>query len=191
MAEKTYLHCECCGKSTERKSSSQRYCPECAVWQHKKKTMLRAEQRAKLGPVINRACERCGREIEHAKLNQHFCADCAEAAHRERLKADREKYHAPESEPKKDYTFLTPTAAPPEWSLKGKSADQVTVEARALELSYGQYSAYCSSGLIVQYCRARGVDGVDTVKKAWKEFRQHQKLLHEGRPKQHTSSGTA
>lgn len=189
MAEKVYLRCECCGKCTERRSGTQRFCPECAIWQKKKRYLCSKPREKKLEPAENRHCERCGQKIENARGNQRFCHDCAAAAYRERRMEERKKCAEPETPTEEKCTSLPPAAVP--WSLAGKSADQVEVEARALGLSYGQYSAFCSTGMMEQYCRARGVDGDKETKKAWREFRQHQKLLHEGRSKQHTSSGTA
>jgi len=198
------LICSACGNVTPRKAARQKYCPGCAKTVGAEKNRQKAHERymvakaagtlkqgKKLGHEGTRYCANCGKQIENAKSNRTYCANCA-GKEKDLQQADkRQRAKAPEPLPKKDYAFLTPSAAPPEWSLKGKSADQVEAEARALGLSYGQYSAYCSSGLIVRYCRERGVDGIATAKKAWREFKKHQKRLHEGNQKQKEASGTA
>jgi hypothetical protein len=145
----------------------------------------------KLGPRKGRVCEDCGTDLKDPQSSTKLCPDCAKKRIQERKIEWQATAKPPEPLPKKDYAFLTPSAAPPEWSLAGKSADQVEAEARALGLSYGQYSAYCNSGLIVQYCRGRGVDGIAVAKKAWKDFRKHQKLLRQESEKYKSRGGTA
>ena len=138
-------------------------------------------------------CAVCGRETPRKAKAQKYCPDCARVVAQknnreranvryERLKEERQAESRPQAPlPKKNYGFLTPSVAPEGWSLAGKSADQVTAEARALGLSYGQYSSYVNSGMIEHYCRTIGIDGLEVTKKAWAEFKRHQKKLRTGK----------
>lgn len=168
--------CARCGKTVEKKREDQKYCLEC------RKELYPSRYRGEKLPE-ERFCAGCGAKIENPKPNQRFCEACKVPASLKRAaeynagikKRDRTK---PPELKKKDYAFLTPCAAPEGWSLKGKSADQVNVEAGALGLSYGQYSSYVNSGFIERYCRDNGMDGLAVTKKAWDKYRrEHRKTL--------------
>lgn len=171
--------CADCGKRAEKTGRKQKYCPACAEWLRGKELDAKLKKSAKLGTA--RVCLHCGKPLENTHGNRAYCPDCAEVERKERQKESHARSTPPKPLPKKDYAFLTPSAAPEGWSLAGKSADQVTAEARALGLSYGQYSSYVNSGMIEHYCRTLGVDGIAVTKKAWAEFKRHQKKLRTGK----------
>ena len=199
------LICERCEQETARASANQKYCEDCRK-ANKARMIKAANDRAKAkrkagirppskgGPPRMVHCKQCGDLIKVPYPSQKYCDNCREKAReeKEKRKAEREKAMEereaekrenakPKALPKKDYAFLTPSAAPEGWSLAGKSADQVMIEARALGLSYGQYSSFVSSGFIERYCRDNSVDGLAVTKKAWEEFRRHQKKLRTGK----------
>lgn len=71
---------------------------------------------------------------------------------------------------------LVPNEAPTGWNLAGKSADRVTIEARALGLSYGRYCAACNGGYIIRMLSDMGIEnGLSIIDKAWKSFGRQQK----------------
>jgi len=173
LRAKSPVLCARCGRSMEKTNGNQKFCLEC------RKALYPSRYRGEKLPE-DRFCAGCGVKIEDPKPNQRFCEACKAPASLRRAaeynagikKRDHTK---PPELKKKDYAFLTPSAAPPEWSLKGKSTDQVMIEGRALGLSYGEYSSYVNSGMIEHYCRTLGVDGLAVTRKAWTDFKRKQR----------------
>ena len=55
------------------------------------------------------------------------------------------------------------------WDLDNKSAVQVDIEARALGLSYGQYTSLVGSLFIERHLASQGItDGLERIATAWK-----------------------
>lgn len=128
-------------------------------------------------------CKYCGELIIEPRRSQLYHPECLKKAAAERQRERRrlrkmglkppmpcqlkEKSKAPEKE-KFVYSPVVVDRSPPGWSLAGKSIAQVTCEARALGLTYGQYSAACMTGTIEMLMRDRGiVDGLRRIKNAW------------------------
>ncbi len=123
-------------------------------------------------------CIDCPTIIKDPWPNQVRCNSCAEAHNKKyRMelyyqKKEQEKVIKHEAHPvekvsvKKGPAFVSA----PAWYLKGKSADQIMIEARALGLSDGKYEALVSCGMIERYCEGLGVDGLKVIDRAWKDF---------------------
>lgn len=110
-------------------------------------------------------CAYCGAVIENPRPQQIRCDECARAYSK---KPGKEKGTAAKRR------SLIPDAAPLGWSLRGKSGDRVTCEARALGLSYGEYTAACNFGTIERMLADRGIaNGKSLVKKAWEERKRN------------------
>jgi hypothetical protein len=99
-------------------------------------------------------CARCGKQALKRTYNQKYCLDCASKANLERTKRWKEKHpeecrggKQPEPRgPERGNQAVDRTEAGASLSLKGKTADRVSAEARALGLSYGKYSALVLGG---------------------------------------------
>lgn len=134
------------------------------------------------GPI---KCQSCGEVIKDPWPSQVRCTACAEIHRRvyehERYAEHRRYQKKPDSlrkcstakKEKGKSTGKAKTKAPT-WDLTGKSADQVTAEARALSLSYGVYVCYCRTGQIERYCNGLGIDGLQIIDNAWKQYQQRQ-----------------
>ena len=117
-----------------------------------------------MSEVLN--CELCNAEVLRTGKSQRYCPECA----KKKIKQRQREESLANKKPLRVQSGLVPDLAPRAWSLKGKDSTQVIVEARALGLSYGQYSAACASGTIERVLADMGIrDGLKRVRKAWKE----------------------
>lgn len=165
MTEIRYINCAACGKRVERKAQAQKFCEECrnAIY----------PALAKEKPAAIRLCKDCGQVIPDPTPRQLYCAKCREEHEELYQERQRERKRQKQKFKSSESKRSLPTAhelAARDWSLRGKSADRVTIEARALGLSYGQYVAFVSNGSIDSRLRDMGiVDGVKRANKAWNE----------------------
>ena len=107
-----------------------------------------------ISKAVRAVCECCGAELPK-NASGRLCAICRR-----------------ERSPLKDYS-------PPGWSLSGKPLALVDMEAKAFDLSYGQYTAAVMSGSIINLLRVKGLSGKqmeDTLKNAFKKFKKAKRL---------------
>ena len=100
-------------------------------------------------------CERCGEEVKALRSTKKYCEECANQRKNEQILAAKQR--------KREKRLLAAAMKKQEetgnfFDLSGKSLAVVDAEAKALGLSYGQYSALVRSGGIIPYLQARGID---------------------------------
>lgn len=161
--------CEKCGRETKRKSSTQKYCPECgrAIGkEQRRKTALaayyRREEAKKLsleGPIIR--CEKCG-GLTPGGHNRKYCPACAKKRAKERMEAanaGRYRYtpnKKPQAEEVKRH-YTRPRRTGLLFDLGGKELSEVALEAKTLGMSYGEYTSACFGGTIERKLAMQGV----------------------------------
>lgn len=145
----TYFKCKLCGCKTEREHGRQLYCDACRD---------RKKKKLSLDVGMDR-CRECGGMIVH-KPNRLYCETCA----RIRKKTNEREYKKtyPHENTQKPRAEKKPYSRPRRtgelFDLTGKSIEEVSVEARALNMTYGRYSAACMSGAIERELAALGID---------------------------------
>lgn len=154
------MRCEQCGKEIP-KTVNRRFCKECAQARNEasnRRSALRKydEKKAERIAAGNQTlkCLGCGQEIPKTP-NRQYCSACARKRRRQQDEVRREQYKR---------AGRKKTAVPPEqkkrnelFSLAGKSLAEVSLEARALGMSYGQYTSACSGGTIGAVLAADGI----------------------------------
>ena len=154
------MRCEQCGKEI-RKTRNRRFCKECGAERNaesSRRAARRKQEEIKAARLATgdqpRKCLGCGQEIPKTP-NRQYCSACARKRRRQQDEVRREQYKR---------AGRKKTAVPPEqkkrnelFSLAGKSLAEVSLEARALGMSYGQYTSACSGGTIVAILTADGI----------------------------------
>ena len=154
------MRCEQCGKEIP-KTANRRFCKECGAERNAESSRRAARRKqeeikaARLAAKENPGkCLECGAGIPETP-NRKYCDECArsrrrqqDAVRREQYKrAGREKTAASPVQKKRNELF----------SLAGKSLAEVSLEARALGMSYGKYTSACSGGTIGAILAADGI----------------------------------
>lgn len=151
--------CEVCGKSLGDVVFHRKYCLECHD-KRQKQLQFEYRQRKKAGADAVKICKFCGAETT-GDLRMR-CPKCADVLPPTKYKGK------PEAEPKPP----KPKRKKPLkgcWDLDNKSAVQVDIEARALGLSYGQYTSLVGSLFIERFLASQGItDGLERIATAWK-----------------------
>ena len=154
------MRCEQCGKEIP-KTANRRFCKECGTERNAESSRRAARRKqeeikaARLATADRpRKCLGCGQEIPKTP-NRQYCSACARKRRRQQDEVRREQYKR---------AGRKKTAVPPEqkkrnelFSLAGKSLAEVSLEARALGMSYGQYTSACSGGTIGAVLAADGI----------------------------------
>ena len=154
------MRCEQCGKEIP-KTDNRRFCKECGAERHaesSRRAARRKQEEIKAARLATgdqpRKCLECGAEIPKTP-NRQYCSACARKRRRQQDAVRREQYKR---------AGRKKTAVPPEqkernelFSLAGKSLAEVSLEARALGMSYGQYTSACSGGTIGAILAADGI----------------------------------
>lgn len=161
--------CEKCGRETKRKSSTQKYCPECgrAIGkEQRRKTALaayyRREEAKKLSleePIIR--CEKCG-GLTPGGHGRRFCPTCARQRKIERSAEENKKLLKPDESSAEKPKYTRPRRTGQLFDLGGKDLAEVALEARALGMTYGEYTSACFGGTIEQ--RLACYEGLDREK---------------------------
>lgn len=93
--------CEICGKTVKRNRSNQKYCPECAANERRRRFVIYKEnQKQKQGKVpmeTTLVCGWCGKTIKRNSAAQKYCPECAKLAHLQHVK-DRYREEHPATE---------------------------------------------------------------------------------------------
>ena len=103
-------------------------------------------------------CQICGKTVEMHSGNQIFCRDCAQEGYRmnqaarPRKRRSAGKGAGPPAAAKRKRPDINDVH-----DLTGKSLARVDAEAKALGLSYGQYTAAVRSGSIDRVLAAKGI----------------------------------
>ena len=157
--------CEKCGRETKRKSSTQKYCPECgrAIGkEQRRKTALaayyRREEVKKLsleGPMIR--CEKCG-GLTPGGHGRKFCSACARKRRIERSAEENRKLFKPKDYVEERPKYTRPSRTGRLFDLSGKDLAEVALEARTLGMTYGEYTSACFGGTIEQKLAMQGLD---------------------------------
>ncbi len=97
-------------------------------------------------------CILCGAPIEHTSWRSRkvVCENCARIRKRRQQQEYRKNSRSLRNE-EKEQKEKKPAETPK------KSLDQMAREARALHLTYGQYSALIASGGLERYCKDHGI----------------------------------
>ena len=154
------MRCEQCGKEIP-KTANRRFCKECGAERNaesSRRAARRKQEEIKAARLATgdrpRKCLGCGQEIPKTP-NRQYCSACARKRRRQQDEVRREQYKR---------AGRKKTAVPPEqkkrnelFSLAGKSLAEVSLEARALGMSYGQYTSACSGGTIGAVLAADGI----------------------------------
>lgn len=156
--------CEKCGRETKRKSSTQKYCPECgrAIGkEQRRKTALaayyRREEAKKLsleGPIIR--CEKCG-GLTPGGHSRRFCSTCARQRKIERSAEENKKLLKPDESSAEKPKYTRPRRTGQLFDLGGKDLAEVALEAKTLGMSYGEYTSACFGGTIERKLDMQGI----------------------------------
>lgn len=156
--------CEKCGRETKRKSSTQKYCPECgrAIGkEQRRKTALaayyRREEAKKLsleGPIIR--CEKCG-GLTPGGHGRRFCPTCARQRKIERSAEENKKLLKPDESSAEKPKYTRPRRTGQLFALGGKDLAEVALEAKTLGMSYGEYTSACFGGTIEKKLIMQGI----------------------------------
>lgn len=162
-----YFNCLYCGKPAVRNSSRQIYCPRCRAERereykresYKKHTELRKAMTPLDAPMIR--CEACG-GLTPGGRNRKYCPACAKKRARERMEAanaGRYRY-TPNKKPQAEEVkrlYTRPRRTGLLFDLSGKDLAEVALEAKALGMSYGEYTSACFGGTIEKKLAMQGV----------------------------------
>lgn len=160
-----YFNCLYCGRPAFRNSSRQIYCPRCRAERereykresYKKHTELRKAMMPLDAPMIR--CEACG-GLTPGGRNRKYCPACAKKRVRERMEAanaGRYRY-TPNKKPQAEERHYTrPRRTGLLFDLSGKDLAEVALEAKALGMSYGEYTSACFGGTIEKKLAMQGI----------------------------------
>lgn len=95
-------------------------------------------------------CKECGKETPRKANSQRYCADCAAEKKRQQAKKRYVSKYVPREAAKYGNGSGT-------WGLSGKSLGEISLEARALGMSYGEYVNACNTGAITKTLLSRGI----------------------------------
>jgi len=108
------------------------------------------------------SCEACG-GLTPGGRNRKYCPACAKKRARERMEAanaGRYRYtpnKKPQAEEVKRH-YTRPRRTGQLFDLGGKDLAEVALEARALGMTYGEYTSACFGGTIEQRLAMQGLD---------------------------------
>lgn len=160
-----YFNCLYCGKPAVRNSARQIYCPRCRAEREreykretarKKREEIRKAAVSLDAPVIR--CAECG-GLTPGGHNRRYCPTCAKKRAMEQMKAaNAERYRRTNKKPKAEEKHYTrPRRTGLLFDLSGKDLAEVALEAKALGMSYGEYTSACFGGTIEKKLAMRGV----------------------------------
>lgn len=142
-----YFNCLYCGKPAVRNSSRQIYCPRCRAErerEYKRETARKKREERKRAatpldaPMIR--CEACG-GLTPGGRNRKYCPACAK-----KPQAEEVKRH-----------YTRPRRTGLLFDLSGKDLAEVALEAKALGMSYDEYTSTCFGGTIEKKLAMQGV----------------------------------
>ncbi len=161
-----YFNCLYCGKPAVRNSPRQIYCPRCRAErerEYKRETARKkaAERRKAMVPLDAPTirCAECG-GLTLGGHNRKYCPTCAKKRARERMEAanaGRYRY-TPNKKPQAEEKHYTrPRRTGLLFDLGGKDLAEVALEAKALGMSYGEYTSACFGGTIEKKLAMQGI----------------------------------
>lgn len=149
MNKTSYFNCESCGCISKRAHGNQRFCAKC---KEKRKDELR-RQRHKENleldvPMIR--CASCGGRITgaHGKV---YCEACAR---QRKLQLGYARNKKPEAEEKR---YIRPLRTGRLFDCSGKDLEEVATEAKALGMTYGEYTSACYGNTIERRLAMMGI----------------------------------
>lgn len=106
-------------------------------------------------PASRRRCANCGAPIDiaHGRI---YCAECAKKRRRRKTTLGPEK-------PEPERVFSRPRRTGKSFDLAGKDIEEVALEAKAVGMSYGEYSNACAFGTIEQKLKMQGMSREEAV----------------------------
>ena len=148
-----YFNCLYCGKPAVRNSSRQ-YKRDTA---RKKREEIRKVMVPLDAPTIR--CAECG-GLTLGGHNRKYCPACAKKRAKERMEAanaGRYRY-TPNKKPQAEEKHYTrPRRTGLLFDLSGKDLAEVALEAKALGMSYGEYTSACFGGTIEKKLAMQGI----------------------------------
>ena len=104
--------------------------------------------------IMQHRCAACGAPINPPAQRQ-YCAGCLKALQRER---NRERYRGANKKPRAEITtYVRPRRTGRMFDCSGKDLAGVALEARALGMTYGQFTSACAAGTIERKLAMQGI----------------------------------
>lgn len=104
--------------------------------------------------ITQHRCAVCGAPIK-PPVQRQYCADCLKALQRER---NRERYRGANKKPRAEIpAYVRPRRTGRMFDCSGKDLAEVALEARALGMTYGQFTSACAAGTIERKLAMQGI----------------------------------